>query len=766
MENPQDQLLADLGKLKGRFTFIETILKKSHPDKVDITLNEAYSLIKQAESLFEYKGIKVILPPDLKQSTSKLGMMLEVESLERYLNDAFDQSLVKGGENAEDSESEMRVSSGKLGFNNIVKYQWKVALGDHVLSQKEFKELAKLKTPLLKIRGNWVELSSKNMEKIQNFFKHYKDQSTQSLSKSTTRTKTGVSIDPIIPQFSGETTVSEILKMQLGLEEKILDLPVVGLKGDKWVSQFLETFHRQKKLKKIAKTKIPGFKGKLRPYQSKGVSWLLSMKDYGIGACLADDMGLGKTIQIIAMLLHEKQKLEKIHNISSTNSSCRSLIVCPMSILGNWKREINRFAPSLKVFIHHGSDRLNEHDFTNEEAKQRNKQETIQEDIQRKNGFPYDVILTTYSLAHRDEQILSIPKWNFLILDEAQNIKNPHAKRTKAIKKYSSHHRIVLTGTPIENRLSELWSLMDFLNPKFLGTLTSFSQHFIKPIERNRDKDAQGKLKELIQPFILRRLKTDKSIIKDLPKKREMVVYCNLTVEQATIYETVVNDMVQKIEDSDGIQRKGLVLSTLLKLKQICNHPSQFLHIEGQLHKRSGKLMRLIEMVSEAVSEGDKVLIFTQFREMGKFIQKYLGNRLQVEIPFLHGEVPQKKREVMVQNFQSPSMEYPIFIVSVKAGGTGLNLTAANHVFHYDRWWNPAVEDQATDRAYRIGQRKDVNVYKYTCIGTIEEKIHEIIEKKRKLADEIIGTGESWITELDTEDLKRLFALNKQEAVI
>lgn len=415
-----------------------------------------------------------------------------------------------------------------------------------------------------------------------------------------------------------------------------------------------------------------------------------------------------------------------------------------MSVVGNWRKEIERFAPTLSVLVHHGSER----------SKRKKK---FKSDIVGK-----DVVITTFSLANRDAEIMSGIDWHRVVLDEAQNIKNPDAKQTRAIRSLRAERRIAMTGTPVENRLSELWSIMDFLNNGYLGSRASFKKNFSSPIQRYRDAGKTKTLRRLVQPFLLRRMKTDKKIIKDLPEKSEMKTYCNLTKEQGVLYEAVVKDMMEAIEGSDGITRKGLILSTLMKLKQVCNHPAQFLHDNSMIQGRSGKLTRLEEMLSTAISEGDRSLLFTQFREMGEALRSHLQKVLGVEVIFLHGGTSQKNREKMIERFQSDAHGPPIFILSLKAGGLGLNLTSANRVFHFDRWWNPAVEDQATDRAYRIGQKKNVLVHKFITIGTVEEKIDKMIENKKELAQSIVGSGEGWITEMSMEKLRELFSLSRE----
>jgi SNF2 family DNA or RNA helicase len=413
--------------------------------------------------------------------------------------------------------------------------------------------------------------------------------------------------------------------------------------------------------------------------------------------------------------------------------------------VGNWKREIQRFGPPLRALVHHGGDRDKGKAFA--QAAQ-----------------AHDVVISTYGLARRDIDDLTEIPWSHLILDEAQNIKNPQAKQTQAIRKIPAGHRVALTGTPVENRLSELWSIMQFLNPGFLGSQARFRQDFALPIERYQDEHATRQLKELVGPFILRRLKTDPAIIQDLPEKVEIKVYCDLTPEQATLYEAVVRESLEQIESAqqDGIQRRGAVLGALMRLKQVCNHPAQFLGDGSALPGRSGKLERLGEMLEEALSVGDRALVFTQFAQMGHMLQSYLQSLFGLEVLYLHGGTPQKHRDGMVARFQQARGGPPIFILSLKAGGTGLNLTAANHVFHFDRWWNPAVENQATDRAFRIGQTRDVQVYKYLCAGTLEERIDMLIESKKALAESVVGAGEAWLTELGTDELRDVMRLRRE----
>jgi SNF2 family DNA or RNA helicase len=483
-----------------------------------------------------------------------------------------------------------------------------------------------------------------------------------------------------------------------------------------------------------------GFQGTLRPYQVRGYSWLEFLRQWGFGACLADDMGLGKTVQTLALIQRDWE---------STPSRQRRpvLLICPMSVVGNWQKEAARFTPDLPVMVHHGGTRTRGTQFRKEATKQA-------------------IVLSSYSLLYRDFEVLRPVEWAGLVLDEAQNIKNPQTKQAQSARALRADWRIALTGTPVENHVGDLWSIMEFLNPGWLGSQAEFKRTFHVPIQVEQDPDAARRLQKLTGPFILRRLKTDKSIIADLPEKLEMKVFCTLTKEQASLYEAVVEQAARDLDSAEeGIQHKGVVLATLAKLKQVCNHPAQFLHDNSSIPGRSGKLARLTEMLEEVLEEGDRALVFSQFAEMGGLLRRHLQETFGREVLFLHGAVPKTQRDRLVARFQDVGrngLAPRIFILSLKAGGTGLNLTAANHVFHFDRWWNPAVENQATDRAFRIGQKSRVQVHKFLCVGTLEEQIDAMIEQKQKVAGVTVGSGEDWLTKLSTEELKQVFALRHE----
>ncbi len=489
------------------------------------------------------------------------------------------------------------------------------------------------------------------------------------------------------------------------------------------------------------------FNGQLRPYQARGVGWLAFLERWGLGACLADDMGLGKTIELIAFLLHLQEEEQLVAPV---------LLVCPTSVLGNWEREVKKFGSTLKTIVHHGDKRA--------KGKQ----------LVKALGSRH-LVITSYSLVYRDLKDLKQIQWQGLVLDEAQNIKNPTAKQSQAVRDLDADFRIALTGTPVENRLSELWSILDFLNPGYLGSATFFKRRFAMPIEKYGDTASLETLRSLVQPFILRRLKTDRDIIQDLPEKQEMTVFCPLAAGQALRYQQIVDESLSTIESADGIQRRGMILGLLVKLKQLCNHPDLLTSKDAkakpktsnldQFAQQSGKLQRLEEMLEELLAEGDRTLIFTQFAEWGKILQPYLEKKFDREVLFLYGGTRKEKREEMVDRFQHDPQGPPIMILSIKAGGTGLNLTRANHVFHFDRWWNPAVENQATDRVFRIGQTRNVQVHKFVCTGTLEEKINDLIESKKALAEQVVGSGENWLTELDTGQLRNLLLLDRNAII-
>lgn len=598
---------------------------------------------------------------------------------------------------------------GKLGLQSLLNFEWELSIGGQSLSKKEFDRLVAKNSPLVEINGEWVELRQSDIRSAQSFFAARKDQTTLSLE--------------------------DALRISTGDTQTIEKLPVVSFEASGALQELVTTLTGTGTPEEIKTPKA--FQGELRPYQLRGVSWLAFLEKWGLGACLADDMGLGKSPQFLAFLMYLKEQkiLEKA-----------TLLVCPTSVLGNWEREIKKFTPTLKTLIHHGDKRLQGKAFESAIAE-------------------CDLVLTSYPLVQRDVKTLSSVSWQGVALDEAQNIKNSDSKQSQAVRELEAEFKVALTGTPVENRLTELWSILDFLNPGYLGQRNFFQRRFAIPIERYGDTTSLQTLRSLTQPFILRRLKTDRSIIQDLPEKQEMPVYCGLSAEQAALYQATVDQSLAEIEAADGIQRKGIILALLTKLKQICNHPALFNKEDNIPSNRSVKLQRLEEMLEEAVSEGDRALIFTQFAEWGKLLKPHLEQQLGRETLFLYGSTPKKQREEMIDRFQNDPQAPRIFILSLKAGGVGLNLTRANHVFHYDRWWNPAVENQATDRVFRIGQQRNVQVHKFVCTGTLEERIHDMIESKKALAEQVVGTGENWLTELNSDQLRDLLLLDRSAVI-
>lgn len=592
-----------------------------------------------------------------------------------------------------------------VGLNQLIDFDWKLATGGIDLSEEEFQKLIEQNRRLIRVNGRWVKLDPTFIDKIQTIMKQVNE--------------TGV-------------TFADLLTRELIVDDNEDDadhpLQHVTFELNKHLINMIKQLTETKQLPSVPVPKE--LNGELRPYQKTGMEWLLFLRKYGLGALLADDMGLGKTIQTIAYSLAIKDRERPKQPI---------LIICPTSVLGNWQREFQRFAPSLSVLLHYGPNRATK--------------TTLAE-----NTKDIDIVITSYNLAHLDEDVLTSIDWQAVCLDEAQNIKNAYTKQAKAVKQLKAKHRIALTGTPIENRLTELWSIFEFLNPGYFGSLRTFREKYVLPIEREDDREKMKHVQQLIRPFFMRRSKLDPDIELNLPDKLEQKEYCPLTAEQASLYEQIIEDTFREIDKRTGIERSGFVLSMLTKLKQICNHPALFLKEDSQeqLHERSHKTKKLVELVTDIRERGESCLIFTQYIAMGNLLQTLLAKTFQTNISFLHGGLSKAERDRIVERFQQG--EEHILILSLKAGGTGLNLTAANHVIHYDRWWNPAVENQATDRAHRIGQQRFVHVHKLITTGTLEEKIDEMLERKQLLSDEIIQS-ENWITELPTEELRELFTL-------
>lgn len=657
-----------------------------------------------------------------------------------------------------------------VGLQAMLDFNWRFSMNGVDLSEEEFGKLVEEKRRLVYIRGRWVKLDPQFIRQIQDLMKRAE--------------KEGLHVRDLLEQElveSGEAGEDELenpkafAKIQIELNRQWKQM----------VKQLAEVHE-------IPLEDVPaGLNGELRPYQQLGMSWLWFLRQYGFGACLADDMGLGKTVQLISYLLKVKDEMAVddtvdgintvdtvesqemvpdtvnainiVDTVNAGNATAVStvnnvgshklvpdtvnkvptraaLIICPTSVLGNWQKELERFAPEMKVYLHYGSNRL--------------KEEAFSEKV-----HAADVVLTSYGLSHLDSEEFESKIWSTIAIDEAQNIKNAQTKQSKAVRRLRGSHHIALTGTPMENRLSELWSIFDFANHGYLGSMGQFQKKFVIPIEKDEKKEKVQQLQSLIRPFLLRRTKKDEEVALNLPDKLEQKEYCPLTAEQASLYEQLIHDTFAEIEKLSGFERKGLILQMLGRLKQLCNHPALYLKERAasrDLLDRSNKMEKLVELVDAVLEQGESCLIFTQYIEMGEMIRTTVKKKFGVEVPFLNGSVPKAQRDRMIERFQAG--EFPVFLLSLKAGGTGLNLTAANHVIHYDRWWNPAVENQATDRAYRIGQSRFVHVHKLICTGTLEEKIDAMLEKKQHLNDQII-TSENWITELSTDELKDLVYL-------
>jgi hypothetical protein len=597
--------------------------------------------------------------------------------------------------------AQLEFSPGALSLGGVVRYDLRASLGGREISHEEFQALAAATQPLVRVGGEWRALKGRALARA------------KALAAIALHGSSMPAMTALGAALAGRYEVRG-LAVDVGEPTGELERLVAQLRGP----ELLEPAEPP-----------AAFEGELRPYQKVGLGWLTRTRRLGLGALLADDMGLGKTVQVIAYLLDHDDELRR-----------PALIVCPTSVLGNWQRELRRFAPEISVHIHHGPDRVRD-------------PETL---------VPWDVVLTSYALLPRDRRLLTEVEWRVLVLDEAQAVKNPLTHAAQTARQVNAGHRVALTGTPVENRLDDLWSIMHILNPGLLGTRTGFRRLIASPIERRSEADAEEALVRMTRPFLLRRRKVDPDVLPDLPPRQDSTEYCTLTVEQAALYQATIDAMMRDVRGAAGIERRGHVLALITRLKQVCNHPLHALGKPGGLPGRSGKLDRLTEMLSEALAEGDSALVFTQYAVMGGLLSGHVERELEVERLYLDGSTPRTERERIVDRFQEPNGVPRVLVMSLRAGGLGLNLTAANHVFHFDRWWNPAVEDQASDRAHRIGQTRVVQVHKMVCAGTIEERIDELIAGKRELASRIVDRGvESALSELGDDELADLVALRE-----
>ncbi len=646
------------------------------PTSIDLSDDDVRFVLRTAIPRLEEIGVPVLLPRNWVTSASKLRVNLTATSVANR-------------------------SSGLLGTNALARFDWKLAIGDTTLTEEELVELAAAKEPLIRVQGRWHALRRSEVERALKFLERRREGSVVDL----VRAVSGIDVEDAGLEL-GDVTVDDRLGALLaGDDERAfepLDTP--------------------------AAMTLPLF-----PFQARGHGWLRLLGDLGIGAILADDMGLGKTVQAIAMLSSEREQF-------GDDAFGPTLVVCPMSVTRQWAREIDRFAPTLRVHLHHGGERL-----TGDELA--------------RVALASDVVITSYDIATRDVDALAGVAWDRLILDEAQDVKNPATKRARAIRRLNARRALAMTGTPIENRLDELWAIMDIVNPGLLGSRERFQRTFARPIESRRDARALERLRAMVQPFILRRPKDSPEVELELPAITVTKEYCRLTLEQASLYRATVDRWMPRIEEHErSFGRRGAVLAMLSQLKQVCNHPEMVLATGRPLAGRSGKLERLVELL-EAMPADDKALVFTQYPGFDRLVP-HLASRLDREIGFFHGGLQARQRDELVASFSDPAGP-SVLVISIRAGGRGLNLPAANHVFHFDRWWNPAVEQQATDRAYRFGQHKDVFVHSLICTATLEERIDELLDSKRELAEQVVaGRADDWLGELDLDAIRTAVALS------
>ena len=675
--NPAEFLLASLAQAGSVCPPIADSLNKRNPDGARLDAEQAHRFLTQQAAALQQAGFGLMLPSWWTRRGTKNRPTIRAE---------VRTPPMQGGAN--------------MTMASLIDLDIQVAMGDEVIEAEELFELADLKVPLVRFRGQWVEIDANEIRATADFWRN-----------------------------RNQLTLREAVRIGLDVDQQA-EADNVSLATTSWLSELLESL-QQKNTIRILDTPAE-FNGELRPYQQLGYSWLDFLRWWGLGACLADDMGLGKTIQTLAAILRDHQE----------GNDRPNLLVCPTSVINNWQREAQKFTPSLPMMLHHGPGRERGEQFAQQAAG-------------------HQIVITSYGTMTRDRELLASVDWRSVTLDEAQNIKNPVTRQAQAAHSLPADYRIALTGTPVENHVGDLWAIMQFLNPGLLGSQAEFKRRYFNPIQANRDDEATARLQKATGPFILRRLKTDPTIIDDLPDKHETKQYCNLTREQVTLYEAVLRDVETRLDDAEGMARRGSILDTLVKLKQVCNHPRQLLGDNSTIAGRSGKLARLEELLDEIIPAGDRVLIFSQFAEMGAVLQQHVQETYGIETPMVHGGVSRKNRDLMVDRFQNDPHGPQVFILSLKAGGSGLNLPRANHVIHYDRWWNPAVENQATDRAFRIGQTKDVHVHKMICAGTLEDRIDLMIEAKQQTADQVVGTtSERWLTELSNTELREVLALS------
>ena len=651
---------------------LEELFEDESKLALDLNLNEVYKIITQTAYYLQKAQIEVILPKEL------VNVVVPRASI---------NAKVKASRSKDLADIFNNTSSSKIALDDILDFSYEIAIGNEKISLEEFNKLVENSTGLVKYKNKYVLIDKEESKKI---FEQIAKANLKSLSR----------MELIHASMSGQ-------------------LYQYDFDYDSAFARVIQDF-----TKPVDVAPPVDLKGELRPYQMTGLKWLWTNISKGFGVCMADDMGLGKTIQVISLILKMKEEKSLDKPV---------LVICPTTLIGNWMKELQMFAPSLDATVYHGAE--------------------------RKLDVKHDVILTTYAIMRIDVEELKKQQWGMIIVDEAQNIKNPDTAQTLAIKMLKSDVKVAMTGTPVENRLTELWSIFDFINTGYLGSLKDFQKSYAIPIERFKENSRAAKLKMSISPFVLRRLKTDKHVITDLPEKMVINDYCYLSKSQAVLYEKTLNEMMEKISGFTGINRRGNIFKLITALKQICNHPYQFLK-GGEMSKElSGKMDKCISTVQNILENNEKTLIFTQYKEMGDILCKVIAEECNTDPLFFHGSLTVPQREDLIDRFQNND-DSKIMILSLKAGGTGLNLTSATNVIHYDLWWNPAVEDQATDRTYRIGQDKNVMVHRMITLGTFEEKIDEMLKSKKELADLAVYEGEKIITELSDEEIYEIFTLS------
>lgn len=651
---------------------LENLFEDEEKLSLTLNLNEVYKIITQTAYYLQKAQIEVVLPEEL------VNIVIPRASINAKVKTARAGDLTDLFNNT---------SSTSISLDDILDFSYEIAIGDEKISKEEFEKLVATNEGLIKYNNKYVLVDKEESKKI---FEQIAKANHSKLTR----------LELIHASMSGQ------------LDQYDFDY-------DEAFANIIKDFN-----KPLEVSTPSDLKGELRPYQQTGLKWLWTNISKGFGCCMADDMGLGKTIQVISLILKmkEENKLKK-----------PVLVVCPTTLMGNWMKELEMFAPNIKAAIYHG--------------------------IERKLDIKNDIILTTYAIMRIDIEELKKQNWSMVIVDEAQNIKNPDTAQTLAVKSIKSDIKIAMTGTPVENRLTELWSIFDFINHGYLGALKEFQKSYAIPIERFKENSRATKLKMSVSPFVLRRLKTDKNVITDLPEKLVLNDYCYLSKPQAVLYEKTLNEMMEKISGFTGINRRGNIFKLITALKQICNHPYQFLKAGEMSKELSGKMEKCVSLVQNILDNEEKALIFTQYKEMGNILCRALNDECGIDPLFFHGSLNVTQREKLIEDFQN-NPESKVMILSLKAGGTGLNLTSATNVIHYDLWWNPAVEDQATDRTYRIGQDKNVMVHRLITLGTFEEKIDEMLKSKKDLANMAVYEGEKIITELSDQEIYEIFTLS------